>query len=113
MGVSKAVPLLLGGEEHTLVFTNRAICELEDRFGITMVEAGEKLARGSLKTIAALVWAGLLHEGKPLKFEAVRDLIDLQDLEAPAQALADAMIAAFGKPEAEPAEGNQVPAVAA
>jgi len=113
MGVSKAVPIVLGGEEHALRFTNHAICELEDRFGITMVEAGEKLSRGSLKTIAALVWAGLLHETKPPKFDRVRDMLDLKDLETPAQALADAMIEAFGKPEAEPAEGNQVPAVAA
>jgi hypothetical protein len=113
MAASKAIPITLNGEEHTLRFTNRAIVELEDRFGITMVDAGEKLQRGSLKTIAALVWAGMLHEPKAWSFEKVRDAIDLTDLETPAKALADAMVAAFGKAEPESSEGNQAPAVAA
>ena len=109
MGASKAVPITLGGAQHMLRITNRSIVELEDRFGITMVEAGTKLQKGSLKTIAALLWSGLLHEPVPMPFEAVLEAIDLHDLETPAKALADAMVAAFGKEEA-PAEGNVSPA---
>jgi hypothetical protein len=104
---AKAIPVTLAGEQHTIRITQRAIVELEDRFGITMIEAGEKLQKGSLKTIAALLWAGLLHETPRLSFDDVLGKIDLHDLETPAKAIADAMVAAFGKGEPE---GNAQPA---
>ena len=107
---AKAIPITLGGKQHTIRITNRSIVEIEDRFGLTMIEAGERLQKGSLKTIAALLWAGLLHETPQLSFDDVLGKIDLHDLETPAKAVADAMVAAFGKADTGEPEGNAEPA---
>jgi hypothetical protein len=67
----------LGGVERTLRFTTPALVRAQGQLGGSPL--GETMAavgRVSMRHITVMVWAGLLHEDKALKLEAVEELIE-------------------------------------
>ncbi len=103
---TKAVKLRMGGSMRQLRFDNAALIAIEDEAGLTVTELGAALQRGSLKTVAVLLWAGRLHAEPELKLAEVINEIDLRKLQDVAQAVEQAMVAAFGEMAEEPTEGN-------
>lgn len=111
MTPTKGTRVKLGGAVRTLRFTNRALVAIEDELGLTLIEAGAAVQRGSLKAISALAWAGRLHGEPALTLDEVLDQIDLRRLEEIGDAIGQALETALGKATAEGAgtedpEGN-------
>jgi hypothetical protein len=77
MPPATGVKIELGGKVRTLRYTMPALERLEDdRRGETVAETLTKAAQLSARAIAALVWAGLLHEEPKLERDAVGSLIE-------------------------------------
>jgi|SRR5687768_14836756 len=105
------VKVKLGGETRVLRYTNRSLVALEMQSGCTMAELAGNLARGSFKTVAELVWAGLLHADPRLTVDAVVEMIDLREIAALGDGVRQAMDMALGPEQPESSEGK-APAVA-
>ena len=102
------VPLDLGGTRYTLCFTLGALAELESALGARdLAGLAERFAGGSLATrdLIALLGAALRGGGHALDEAAVAALPLAGGLEPVAQALGEALTAAFGEaPAATPRE---------
>lgn len=71
------VKVKLGGKQVTLRFTAPAFVRLENaRGGEPLSDTLMKAQRFSMGAIAALVWAGQLHEDEPLSLDEVTNLIE-------------------------------------
>lgn len=99
----KSVPVTLAdGKLRHLRYDFNALCDLEDNLGIPISELGKKLTGKTvaLKTIRAIVHAGLVHEDEDLTVREVGELIGnmLQGdkLAELAKLLTEAMEGAFG-----------------
>lgn len=56
------ISVLLDGEEHILKYDMNSMVEIEERLGVTGLEAIlEKLRSIDFKTLRLLLWAGLIH----------------------------------------------------
>ena len=104
------VPLVLGGRRYTLCLTLGALAELEDALAAgDLAGLAERFSRGSLgaRDLIALLGAALRGGGHALDDAAVAELPLAGDLGAVAEALGQALIAAFG--EAPPASRDAPP----
>lgn len=77
-----------------LRFTTNAIAELEDVLGQPITKLDEESL--GVKTLRALLWAGLLHENRDLTIEEAGDLMDHANLEDIATKVMEALQLAFG-----------------
>lgn len=73
------VPIMLD-KERTLVFNLNSFIELEEMYGTYKAAMGA-LGTGSLKSIRAFLWAGLVHEDKSLTLEDVGTIFTRLDPE--------------------------------
>ena len=81
------------GIERELKFDLNAMAELEDAYG-SVDKAFEALERNnSVKALRKVIWAGLLHEEKPLDEKQVGKLVDIQYMQELVDSLNDAMTA--------------------
>ncbi len=79
---TKSVPIKLkDGKERVLRFDWSALCRFEREFGYSVIDVGKRLGSGSINFVDAtnVIWAGLLHEQKPMSLHAVEKLLDLDD----------------------------------
>lgn len=104
---TKGVKLKMGGKLRTLRFDNAALVAIEDEVGLTLTELGAALQRGSLKTVATLLWAGRLHDEPDLTLSEVVAQVDLRAFEEVGKAIDAGLTAAFGEASDDEApEGN-------
>jgi len=99
------VPLALGGTRYTLCFTLGALAELESALGTDdLTGLAERFASGRLATrdLIALLGCALRGGGHALDDAAVAALPLAGGLDAIAEALGDALTAAFGEAPAAP-----------
>lgn len=96
------VSLVAGETTFTLVFTINSVCELEDVLekGINEIVAD----MGKVKTIRALLWAGLRHH-HPMTLEEAGDLMQKAGAAATGAAINKAVTLAF-PPEDKAAGAN-------
>lgn len=106
MSATKATPLVLGGKEHSLRFTNRALVSLEDQTGKTIAQHAVLLSAGSLRSTSQLIWAGLLHEESHPTIDEVIDLVEIERVKEIATLLGAALEAAIGSEKEEQKQGN-------
>ena len=79
---TKSVPIkLTDGKERVLRFTWDALCRFEEEFGYSVIEVGSRLGSGNISflDVTRAIWAGLLHEEKPLSLLEVKKLLTLDD----------------------------------
>ena len=89
----KRVKLVLD-KQRTLVYDLNAFAELEEAFG-SIEEAMKALETGKIKSLIAILWAGLVHEDEELTIKQVGSLIGLTDLQEVANALTEAITSAL------------------
>ena len=79
---TKSVPIKLkDGTERVLRLDWEALCRFEEEFGYSVIEIGKRLGLGTINLLDATraIWAGLLHEEKPMSLQEVRKLCILDD----------------------------------
>jgi len=79
---TKDVPIkLTDGKERMLRFDWGALCRFEREFGYSVIDVGKRLGAGSISFVDAtnVIWAGLLHEDKPMSLPEVQELLDVND----------------------------------
>lgn len=108
---SRGTPITLSdGRQRLMRYSNGALMDLEDRTGMTVVEHMERVKKGSMNSIAALVWAGLVDSEPQLTIRDVANLINLRESKNIGTAIGVAIKEAFGDDEdeeaAEDAEGK-------
>lgn len=85
-------------KERTLLFDLNAFACLEEEYG-SIEEALDALAKGKVKALRAILWAGLQHEDEGLTVKDVGKLLTLADLQRVAEAVNEALAQALPKPE--------------
>ncbi|BCJ86450.1 hypothetical protein [Effusibacillus dendaii] len=85
-------------KERSLLYDLNAFAELEDKFG-SIDETLEKVGKGSIKALRAVLWAGLLHEDESLTEKQVGKLITLADLQELSTAVNQALTASMPQVE--------------
>lgn len=73
---------------RTLKFTLNSLEIIEDLTGQSLDKIGQSM---NMKTLKALLYAGLVHEDKELTAERIGDMIEVGDLERVSQALSEAL----------------------
>lgn len=81
-------------QPRKLKFTTNALAELEDALNMPLTQLGENMA--GIKTIRALVWAGLLHESPNLTIDQAGNLLDYADFNHASEKVKEALELAFG-----------------
>lgn len=79
---TKDVPIKLkDGKERVLRFDWGALCRFEREFGYSVIDVGKKLGGGEISFVDAtnVIWAGLLHEEKPMSLDEVQGLLNVDD----------------------------------
>lgn len=101
--LNKSVPIVLAdGKTHNIRFDYNALCALEDEFKISIADLGVILSGPiGLKQIRAILWAGLLHENESLTAKDAGALIEVDSMAQLAEAISNALSAAFGTQKAE------------
>jgi len=91
----------LGGKLRTLRYTAPALGRVQDELdGEPLLQTVNSLGQVSLRTVAVMVWGGLLHDDQELSVEAAAELI-----EPPLKPIIDGIVEALGPwIESEPAE---------
>lgn len=97
---------------RTLRYTNRALVMLEDESGMTATELTARVSAGSMKSVNQLIWAGLLHADPDLELVDVYDMVDIGRIEEIAEAVGEAVEAAFGPAEEEEEDAGKAGAAA-
>lgn len=78
-----------------LKFSTNALAELEDALGQPVTKLNAETV--GIKTLRAMLWAGLLHEDPDFTISQAGFLMDFGDLEEIASKLSEALELAFGK----------------
>ena len=95
---TKSTPIKLSdGKERELRFDWGALCRFEREFGFSVIEVGKRLGLGNINFVDAtnVIWAGLLHEEKPMSLGAVEKLLDLDDFFLYLKAIGEAITEAI------------------
>lgn len=92
----KPVKIVLD-KERTLLFDLNAFACLEEEYG-SVDEALDALAKGKVKALRAILWAGLIHEDESLTVKDVGKLLTLAELQRVAEAVNEALAQALPKP---------------
>ena len=103
------VPLTLGAERYTLCLTLGALAELEHTLQAgDIVGLAERFSQGRLaaRDLIALLGAALRGGGHDITDEAIAHRVLAGDLFAVSEAIAAALVAAFGEAEPERPEKN-------
>ena len=106
------VPLAIGSERYTICLTLGALAELEDALGAgDLAGLAERFATGRLATrdVIALLGAALRGGGHALDDAAVARLPLATGLPAVAEALEEALVAAFGEAPPPDPRGEALP----
>lgn len=90
----KAIPVVLGEKQYHLKYDLNAFAILEDYYP-TVEECLNALAKGSIKALRAVLYAGLAHEDPELTPEKVGELLTLADLPALGEQLTQALVSAM------------------
>lgn len=85
-------------KERTLIFDLNAFACLEEEYG-SIDGVLDALAKGKVKSLRAIVWAGLVQEDESLTVKDVGKLITLADLQRVAEAVNEALAQALPQPE--------------
>jgi hypothetical protein len=90
-------------KERTLLFDLNAFADIEEKYG-SFDKAIDKLEKGSIKALRALLWAGLTHEDETLTERQVGGMINVNKMEEVSKAL----VGAIGQntPQPEEPKGN-------
>jgi hypothetical protein len=90
-----------GGVEYVLVYTVDALCALEDRLNMSVVQIGEAFGGDPRLTFLRIVFHAGLHEYHPdLTPKQAGELMQAYGLEKAGNMVGTAFMAAFGEPEA-------------
>lgn len=79
---------------RNLKFTTNALAELEDTLGQPVTQLNAETV--GIKTLRAMLWAGLLHESPDLSITEAGALMDDGDLSEVSTRLSEALELAFG-----------------
>ena len=81
------VKIELAGQERHLYYNLNSLEIIEDLNGSTLDKVTKNI---SMKTLKALVYAGLVHEDKDLTVEAVGEMIGFEDIQVVSEAIGQA-----------------------
>lgn len=84
------VEIEFAGEKHILQYSLWSFCKLDELTGKNPL-VGSSWADMHPKDVLALLWAGLLHEEKPISLEELGKKISLQDIAVIGPKIRDAM----------------------
>lgn len=85
--------------QRVLRYTFGALVALENETGESFSATADKLQAGSMAAINLLLWAGLRHEDRSLTPEDVADMVEVDQLTAISEAIAEAVAKAFPEDE--------------
>lgn len=95
----KPIPIVLD-KPRTIVFDLNSFAELEEHYGSVQAVLDE-MAKGSIKALRLLLWAGLVHEQEDLTPKDVGRLIQFGDIPKLTDLLNSALEKAQPSPEEE------------
>lgn len=95
----KPIPIVLD-KPRTIVFDLNSFAELEESYGSVQAVLDE-MAKGSIKALRLLLWAGLVHEQEDLTPKDVGRLIQFGDIPKLTDLLNSALEKAQPSPEEE------------
>lgn len=87
----------LGDGPHSLLLTHGALCLAEKRLGTKIIDnqefwsSFESGSPSSISSIAILLYAGLLNEGKPIDYDKLLISLGLYNLKEISEAIAEAI----------------------
>ena len=81
------VKIELAGQERHLYYNLNSLEIIEDLTGSTLDKVTKNI---SMKTLKALVYAGLVHEDKDLTVDAVGEMIGFEDIQVVSEAIGQA-----------------------
>lgn len=81
------VKIELAGQERHLYYNLNSLEIIEDLTGSTLDKVTKNI---SMKTLKALVYAGLVHEDKDLTVEAVGEMVGFEDIQVVSEAIGQA-----------------------
>lgn len=98
------VALICGATTYRLTFTIDALCQLEDRLDLSIVQISERMQQGTprLSLMRALLWAGLQTHHAPINEVQAGELIGQIGMVNLMGAVLEAMNRAFGEDETAP-----------
>lgn len=91
----KIISINLDKERH-LKFDMNAFAELEDLYGDFQTAMNE-MAKGSIKAVRAILWAGLVHEDESLTIKQVGSMIDMSNISYVVETISKAISEAMPK----------------
>lgn len=97
----------IGEKDYVLLFDVDALCRLEESHGLTLIDIQQRVSKGSVVAIRALLWAGLLrhHEAEKIDLRRAGEMItELGGFVPAAELVGEALRRAL--PEAEPKDSD-------
>lgn len=85
---------ILLDQTRKLRYTTNALAELEDALGKPVTQLNQE--ETGIKTIRAMLWAGLLHETPDLTINEAGELMNHTDLTTISEKVTEAITLAFG-----------------
>jgi hypothetical protein len=82
------VEVELGGKVRNLRYTMNALAEIEDNLGVPLSEMDK--VKMTIKNVRVILWAGLIHEDEELTQKEVGNMVDLENMEAVQEKVAEA-----------------------
>lgn len=89
------VSITLGGKKRNIRFTLNSLAEIEDSIGVPLSRLSE--VELGVKTVRAMLWAGLIHEDETLTEREVGNMVDFENLEEVQTKVSEAFAAATAK----------------
>lgn len=102
------VSFVAGEQTYTLSFSVNSICSLEDELGEGWDAIASQLrSTPRVKTVRAVLWAGLLDKHEGLEIEDAGRIMTEAGVAETMEAVGRALIAAFPAPKEEKAAGSR------
>lgn len=90
----KALPgveIIIDGKKRVLKYTLYSLCKLDEKTGKNPLDGG-MFSEMRPSDVAAVLWAGLLHEDKNLQMEELAEKIDMLELRDVASSMMKAFV---------------------
>ena len=77
--------VVVNGKEYEIKFLTYSLIMLDEKHGIKLQDLEDEEVASDIKTIVALIWAGIVHNADAPSFEDVAKSIELSELQEVAE----------------------------
>lgn len=76
-----AKEMIMLDKERELRYPLWSLIRMEEEQGIKLTDLEDEEKAGSMKTILAVLWGGLIHEDKDLSIEELGNMVEISDMQ--------------------------------